>query len=64
MANDYGSLSPETVLGQDKYQKLPRGPQAVTGGPDGATTIVALTRAAYDALAVKDNNTLYLIIDG
>jgi hypothetical protein len=42
------------------------GPAGGTGpaGPTGETDIVSLTQAAYDALAVKDPDTLYVITNG
>ena len=43
----------------------PQGPQGLQGpqGPEGEVPVVSLTQAAYDALAVKDPDTLYIITD-
>jgi collagen triple helix repeat protein len=40
------------------------GPQGATGaaGPQGPPSVVQMTQAAYDALATKDPNTLYVIV--
>ena len=65
LKGDTGAQGVQGVTGATGSQ----GPQGVQGpigpaGPIGDTDIVELTQAAYDALAVKDPDILYVITDG
>lgn len=52
-----GPVGPQGPIGNTG----PTGPQGVQGIPGSTATMVGITQTAYDALAVKDPATLYLI---
>lgn len=58
----YGSLTPITAVGSALY--IPLKDQVVANTTAlGGLSLVKLTQAQYDALATKDNSTLYVIVN-
>jgi len=57
-----GPTGPAGPAGLDSTVPGPTGPAGVQGPTGPAAVWVQMTQAEYDALAVKDPNTLYVIV--